>query len=259
MCRRALLLSLVGHLVCAQARPPSTIKPIEDESALLARAREKVRASIRALPRYTCLEAIDRKYYVPPAGKHKPHMMTEIRPAIACSGNRASFLSRASLLPLDAEDRVRVEVASAGNGEIHSWPGASRFDTRPFDQLIPFGPLTTGSFGTSLIDVFANPGTQIKFAARTGDLLEYSFRVPLNVSHCYVKGSHGWQATAFSGSFAIDSTAALVRLTFETDPLFRDTKSLPICTLCKLAILNFYFRARANCKLTTLTAVQRTA
>jgi hypothetical protein len=90
--------------------------------------------------------------------------------------------------------------------------GASRFDTRAFDQMIPFGPLSTGSFGTSLSDVFVNPGTRIKFTARTGDVFECFFQVPLNASHFMVKGHHAWQTIPFHGSFGIDAnTRDLVR------------------------------------------------
>jgi hypothetical protein len=121
-----------------------------------------------------------------------------------------------------------VEVATSGRSEIHSWPGASRFDTCCFDQLIPFGPLSTGSFGTTLFEVFENPGAQIKLTARKADghreVFEYSFLVPSNASHNYVKGSKGWRASAFSGSFDIDAkTAELTRLIFETDRLPPDT------------------------------------
>lgn len=122
-------------------------------------------------------------------------MMTEDLPATTCIGNRAGHLLLAT------KDRLRVGVAAAGTGEIHSWPGASQFDTRSFDQMIPSGPLRTGSFGTSLLDVFANPGAEIKFTVRKDNghrkVFEYSFRVPLNSSHDGVKGSHGWRITAF--------------------------------------------------------------
>jgi hypothetical protein len=218
MSRGALIVAFVAVRVAFAQASPEMIGPAEDASALLGPAREKVLDSIHRLPKYTCLETIDRAYYALASVKHRPHMMTEVPPATACIGNGAGHLS------LAAKDRVRVEVAAAGGGEIHSWPGASRFDTRPFDQMISFGPLSTGSFGTSLLDVFTNPGAQIKLTGRNGDVFEYSFRVPLKASHFNVKGSQGWQLTAFSGSFKINAASAtLVRLVLETDLLPRDT------------------------------------
>ncbi len=235
MCRRVLIVALVAApVIFEQAWPaPSAIGQPEGASALLTRATERILDSTRRLPKYTCLETVDRTYYVPPREKHSPHMMTEYRPATACIGNRNGHLS------LKAKDRLRVEVAAAGGTEIHSWPGASRFDTRSFDQMIPFGPLSTGSFGTSLLDVFANPGAQINFTARRKDglrdVFEYSFRVPLKASHNGVKGRRGWQVTAFSGSFEIDAaTAELIQLVFETAPLPPDTE------MCRAKISTAY-------------------
>lgn len=72
MSRRALIVALVAaRVVFDQALPPAVGDP-EDASALLTRAREKVLDSIRSLPKYTCLETIDRTYYVLPPEKHSP-------------------------------------------------------------------------------------------------------------------------------------------------------------------------------------------
>jgi hypothetical protein len=212
---------LIVALLVTRAALDQTVPP-EDASALLTRAREKVVNSIGKLPKYTCLETIERAYYGPALEKRSSHLMTERHPASACSGSGNAHL------PLDEKDRLRVEVAAAGMGEIHSWPGASGFDTRSFDQMIPFGPLSTGSFGTSLFAVFANAGAQTKFHTRktdgSRDIFEYFFRVPLNASHFAIKGSRGWHITAFSGSFEINAASGeLARLVYETDPLPPDT------------------------------------
>jgi hypothetical protein len=136
----------------------------DDSFALLARARDKILNSIDRLPKYTCLETIDRTYYVTPPAKRSKGAMTEAPSASSCAATNSSRLS------LDANDRVRMEVAIAGEEEIHSWPGASSFDTRPIDQMITFGPISSGSFGGYLQDIFANPGAQINFSGRkTGD------------------------------------------------------------------------------------------
>ena len=148
--------------------------------------------------------------------------MTEA-PADACSANRAGHLS------VDAKDRLRVEVAEVrGQGEIHSRPGASRFDTRTFGEMIPFGPVSTGSFGAYLLDIFENRGAQIKFVGSKAygirSVSEYSFRVSREASHCQVKGSMGWRITGFSGSFELyTATADLARLVIDTDRLSPDT------------------------------------
>src|SRR5580700_3794463 len=160
MSRRALILAIVAaRVVYAQAVPLLAGIRTEDGADLLSRASEKVLRSIRRLPKYTCLETIDRTFYVPSPEELRPHAMTEA-PADACLVNRAGHPS------LDAKDRLRVEVAEAGGDEIHSWPGASRFDTRSIGQMIPFGPVSTGSFGGYLADIFHNPSAQIIFIDR---------------------------------------------------------------------------------------------
>jgi hypothetical protein len=51
MFRGALVLALAGHLVSAQlTAPSSTVEAAADQSTLLARASEKIRTAIRALP-----------------------------------------------------------------------------------------------------------------------------------------------------------------------------------------------------------------
>jgi hypothetical protein len=147
--------------------------------------------------------------------------MTEApAPAPSCTGTNPG--------PLDAKDRLRIEVASAGGDEIHSWPGASRFDTRSIDQMVPFGPMSTGSFGAYLGDIFANPGMRLTFIGKKAygsrDVLQYSFRVPQTASHLSIKGESGWKVTGFNGSFEINAaTAELARLVIDTDRLPPDT------------------------------------
>jgi hypothetical protein len=196
----------------------------DESSALLERAREKILNSTRRMPKYTCLQTIDRTYYVPRPEKLSAHVMTEApAPAPSCTGtNPGSPL-------LDAKDRLRMEVATAGEEEIHSWPGASRFDTRSIDQIVPYGPMSTGSFGGYLPDVFENPGTQLTFIGKktygSRDVFTYFFRVPLKASHLSIKGESGWKVTGFSGSLEINAaTAELARLVIDTDQLPPDTR-----------------------------------
>jgi hypothetical protein len=100
----------------------------------LAQARERLRAMTRQLRNYACIETVDRSYYE--AGSHR----------------------------LEWTDRLRLEVAISRGREIHSWPGASQFDTRRAEDIVGEGPVGTGAFGTYLLDIFANPGTQFQSA-----------------------------------------------------------------------------------------------
>ncbi|MGD1092527.1 MAG: hypothetical protein ABSB35_11130 [Bryobacteraceae bacterium] len=196
----------------------------DDSSALLARATEKILDSIRRLPKYTCLETIDRTYYAARSARLNRRAMTEASSS-TCGGY-------GPLVSMEAADRLRVDVAVDGDTEINSWPGASSFDTRPIYQMIPFGPISTGSFGTFLLDLFANRIAQVTFTERKLDgaqvMFEYSFRVPQNLSRYRVRAGNGWEVTGYSGTFEINSgTAELARLVIQTDRL------LPATHLCE--------------------------
>jgi hypothetical protein len=133
MSRRTLVVAIVAaRIVYAQAFPPPAGIRGGDGADLLEQAREKVLSATRRLPKYTCLETINRAYYVVPPRELRRRAMTET-PADACIADRPGHFS------LEARDRLRVEVAEGvGLGEIHSWPGASRFETRTFGEMFPF-------------------------------------------------------------------------------------------------------------------------
>ncbi len=194
--------------------------PAGDSSTVFTRALEKLAGTARHLLKYTCLETIDRTYYSEPAKKIGAGLMTQ-GPANACDGKR--FLDNRDLT-LDARDRLRLEVAVAGGTEIHSWPTASRFDSRSVFQMVSTGPISSGAFGTLLVDIFENSGTQYRFVEKRRDgsreLFEYSFVVAPAVSHYSVRAGNGWKVTGYSGSFEIYAeTAELAHLVIETDQL----------------------------------------
>lgn len=128
MFRRALVLAtIIVKVVFGQGLPgPTGTHGAEDAFVLLARAREKVLSSTRRMPKYTCLETINREYYIQPVKKHSPRAMTEA-PAHLCTANHSAPLS------LDAADRLRVEVAEAGVRAKGSQ-----------EVLVPAGAITRG-------------------------------------------------------------------------------------------------------------------
>jgi hypothetical protein len=199
------------------------VKPLNpltgDSLAPLERAREKLLRVANRLPKCTCIENIDRTFYLAPKNPG-PHVMTEA-PANSCSGLE---FGRRKDLSLDVKDRLRLQVGIADGAEIYSWPTASRFDNRSVFEIVPGGPMSSGIFGTYLVDVFDNPGAEIKFEGRKmagqRELFEYSFRIPVEASHYSVNAGSGWKITGYSGSFEIyAATAELARLMQETDEL----------------------------------------
>lgn len=214
---------LLGIAAASEVRAQSS----DDSSTVLARARENISSSLHRLPKYTCLETIERTYYIAPPAKVNARVMTEA-PANSCE---AKQFGTTEDLRLEARDRLRLQVAVAGKNEIYSWAAASRFDSRSVFQLVSGGPIGTGSFGQYLADIFENPGARFQLATvrRDGsrEIFEYSFRVPAEASHYDIKAGNEWKVTGYHGSFQIDTaTAQLLRLVAETEAL---PSEAPMC------------------------------
>src|ERR1700691_1992769 len=188
LCRAVMVAVLSARITLAQAVPASisdlTVRSSitsTDPAEALARARVKLAAIARNLPKYTCRETIERAYLAAPAGKPSASLLTE--PA-SCENKE---IGKNGPLSLVAEDRLRLEVAVGESGEIHSWVGASSFDSRSLFEMVSSGPISSGNFGTYLLDIFENPGARLKFTGQKSqgsrEILEYSFVVPVESSH----------------------------------------------------------------------------
>jgi hypothetical protein len=217
-----LILSRVDRL--ESAPPPGATpapEPSVDPSSLLARALEKLAGTTRRLLKYTCLETVERAYYSDPRAKSSANPLSE-SPASSCDKRQ---FGRGGNLFLDAEDRLRLEVAVSAGKEIHSWPSAGGFDGRSIYDMVSTGPILTGAFGTTVVDIFENQGTRYRFTGVNQDGgFEYEFEVAPEVSHYSVRAGLDWKITGYSGSFEIRAaTAELARLIIETDPLPQET------------------------------------
>ncbi len=215
--RTALLIAAIFGPVAYSQSPAAS-------AALLDRAREKIVRTTRRLPKFTCRETIERAYYVVPPHKINPRIMTA--PTNSCE---AKEFGASGPLSLDAKDRLRLDVVVGENNEIFSWAAANRFDSRSVFQMVSNGPISMGSFGTYLVDIFENPGTSFKFTGKKheglAEVFEYAFEVPAPASHYDVRGDTEWKVTGYHGSFEIYSaTAELARLVEETAELPPDTR-----------------------------------
>ena len=148
-----------------------------DPGAVLEQARARLRAVARGLDNFVCVETLDRSYYGPLAASPAPAACGET----AASGPRQ----------LESTDRARLEVTVSHGRELHSWPGATRFDSRDVDELIRDGPVSTGAFGAYLASVFDQPAAAFHFngerSANGQTVFEYGYRVPLSASRFEIK------------------------------------------------------------------------
>jgi hypothetical protein len=184
-----------------------------DARDVLQRARQQILNTMRRLPKYTCLETINRTYYAPPAA-------TKTSKAKCAPGDGGGAKTA---LRLSASDRVRVEVAEGDSREIYSWPGASHFENGPIEEMVSRGPVASGAFGGYLIDVFATEGTHFDFVTermeKSRRILTYAYQVPLKESKYKVAADIGWVMTAYKGEIDLDAgSLELLRVTVNTTP-----------------------------------------
>jgi hypothetical protein len=160
-------------------------------------------------------QAADRSYYqrVPPRAAPAT---VEAEPACGPPAHTAR--------QLESTDRVRLEVTVSQGGELHSWPGATRFDARDVDELIRQGLVSTGSFAAYLASIFGRPGVAFHYmgeqSANGKSLFEYGYRVPLDASHFEIKVGAEWRPAAYEGEFWLDPQSLdLQRLMVRTSEL----------------------------------------
>jgi hypothetical protein len=101
------------------------------------------------------VETVNRSYYqrvVPSEARPRP----EGEPVCGNAGTTGAL--PIDPLQLESTDRVRLEMTVSEGRELHSWPGATRFDARDDDELIRNGPVSTGAFGGHLASILVRAG-----------------------------------------------------------------------------------------------------
>jgi hypothetical protein len=189
-------------------------QPVRDPAVVLDQARARLQAMTQNLEKYVCVETVNRSYYQQVVPRNAP-AQAEVRPA--CGPRAAASEPRR----LEFTDRVRLEVTVSQGSELHSWPGATRFDERNVDELIRNGPVSTGAFGGYLTSVFGQPGVAYQYKGEKSvngkTLFEYAYQVPLISSHFEIKTDTAWHPTAYEGEFQLDpQSLELEKLTVRT-------------------------------------------
>lgn len=177
-------------LLAALARAQAGLPP---EVLDLARIRSQMRANLEHLPRYTCLETIERSH---------------------SAAHKSTF---------QLVDTLRIEVAHVGREELYSWPQARHFSPAIGD-IIGSGTISTGEYSGHAYNVFVNAATQIRFAGyenyKGRPALKYDFRLASFAS--------GWtltfagksaQVSAYGSFWADANTLDLLRLDWNADEI----------------------------------------
>jgi hypothetical protein len=202
-----MIVFLVASAVCAQDAH-------DDPTDMLVQARQKLLAKISTLNKYTCVQTVDRSYFV----------RDEATPRPSCDQISATRKKRFYKLKLDHTDRMRLEVSLPYAQEIFSWTDSGHFESLSLNELIDYGPNATGTFGSYLAEIFSSARTHFQYRGREGSLLEYGFDVSPESSRSLFRGAGQWMPTAYDGTVWINIESLDVeRLTVDTADLPPET------------------------------------
>src|SRR5580698_9623717 len=175
-----------------------------DPQELFRNVRANVLADVSHVPRYTCVQTVNRAQYRPQYGT-KPD---------SCRAMIAARRQLTSYGFLIVRDRLRLDVAVVDGAEAFSWAGARRFETSHVDELVKSGATGSGEFVSYLMSVFGNDTDSIGWLGQS----LFAFNVPLEKSHYRYRTSGPERTTGFHGTFLVDpASAELKRLTVVAD------------------------------------------
>ena len=183
-----------------------------DSREILVNARHKILESVDRLPRYMCIETVERYRYT-----------TNIRRHLSACDEPSQ---KDRQLTLSTQDRLRLDVAISPTREMFAWHGAKEFDDRDLLDIVDDGAISTGEFGGHISNLF---GSSIATFSYNGDhqdekgrtLSEFGYRVPQDKSR-YEFGNRKYAAiTGYDGTVLIDAK------TFEVVQIVINTSSLP--------------------------------
>jgi len=178
-------------LVFASSLAQDALPP---EMRQLVKIKQRMAASLKNLPNYTCQATIERY-------------------------RRAAWTDR-----WEHVDDHQVEVALVGGDEWFSRPGAGRLETRDLRDLIPTGLVSSGDYANHVRSVFSTNAPRFEYAGtekvtgRAAVRYRYSISL-LNSGYRVSSGSVG-AAVAYHGSFWADpSSGDLLRLDLFPDDI----------------------------------------
>jgi hypothetical protein len=186
----------------AMATAAHTADP--DPQELFRKVRARVLDDVSHVPRYTCVQTVDRAQYRPQYGT---------RPANC----RAMIAARRQLTSpgyLITRDRLRLDVAVVDGVETFSWAGARRFETSHLDDLVKSGATGSGEFVAYLNSIFGADTDTITWLGQS----MFGYNVPYERSHYRYHTTGPDRITGYHGAFLVDpATAELKQLSVIAD------------------------------------------
>jgi hypothetical protein len=181
------------------------------DSVLLDRVRSKVMENMDRLPRYTCVQRIERSRF-----QEVPLRWRSCRDLLDTHSNAG----RPAAL-LVSTNWLRLDVTVVRQSDIFTWAGGERFETGDVDVLVGYGLSGSGDYAAFCGNIFGGGDIRFLYRGEYSDggrkLGQFSYRVPLEASHYQMKLADGNVKTmGFDGEFWVDKESGdLVRLTVE--------------------------------------------
>jgi hypothetical protein len=175
---RAALFLLI--CACAAAQEPAEI---------LGRIRHNVAAQISRSANYSCVETVERSFYVLPA-------------AGGACGRAPAGASKPYL-----RDRLRLDVAVSSRSEIYSWHGENNFTSTSVADVVRSGPISSGGFVGYLMNIFLQPNISISYVGQSNDSYNFQYEVSLPNSKYQTPTRNGYARVPFRGTFSADATS----------------------------------------------------
>jgi len=191
---------------------PLLLRAQADPDGLLRQARTRIAEDLAKLPKYTCVQSIQRARY---------ELFYGTRPKRCGEVAKSRGAREQARLLLVWTDRFKLDVTVSEGTEIFSWAGARQFQSEDVQDIIGGGLTGSGDFGPFLMDIFGTPSPEYRYAGldrSSGDpVAVYQYRIAATASHYQIKTGPRAGDTAilaFEGSFSIDAqTGVLRRLT----------------------------------------------
>ena len=179
------------------------------EQVALLRAKEKVLASLDAIPNYTCLQTIER---------------IRLRAEGARQPDGSPPPIDALLELADSSETLQVEVGFVDDKELYSWPGEGSFEEKSLPEMVGFGFTSSGTFATVLRNAFLGstemfrPVGEEELKGRR--VLRYNFRAQGAGRGLLLGDRKRYAEVPYEGSLWIDGvTFDVLRLRIQADGL----------------------------------------
>lgn len=160
---------------------------------VLQRFRANVGQQLSRVANYTCVESVERSYFVESFANRSGCDTPERRPT-----------------RLYMHDRLRLDVAVSEGQEIFSWHGGKSFSSKGIQDIVRSGPISSGSFVGYLRNIFFSPGVTIRFAAHMSsvnvDFYTFYYQVPRESSQYQISNSKKRWIVPYHGKFSGSGT-----------------------------------------------------